>query len=137
MTLIVDASVAIKWVIDEPGTESARQLISAEVLAAPEFLFVECANVLRTLIRQGRLEVAPARELLAAIDAVPIRAVPIRPHAAAAHAIAVELNQSAYDSLYLATAVAERSKLVTADTKFAAAVLAHPVYRDWLRPLAP
>ena len=134
--MIVDASVAIKWVVEEPGSEPARKLISEELLAAPELLFVECANVLRTLVRQGRLGVVPARQFLAAIDAVPIRGIPIRPHAATAHAIAVELSRSAYDSLYLAAALAERAVMVTADEAFARAAMAHPVYASAVRLLS-
>jgi len=135
MAIIVDASVALKWVIQEPDSAAAIQLVLDEALAAPEFLFVECANVLWTKVRRGVLSASAARVALAEIEATPIRTTSTRAQAAAAHVIAVELGQSAYDSLYLATAIAERSTLVTADAKFTAAALAHPVYQNSVRLL--
>ena len=130
MTLIVDASVAMKWVLVEEGSEAAKQLIRTEMLAAPDFLFVECANVLRTKRRRGQLSAEAAKEGYEILEAVPLRGVPIRQHAAAALSIAGDLEQSAYDALYLAVALAERSTLVTADARFAAAALRHPIYRN-------
>jgi len=135
VTLVVDASVALKWVIEEDGAAAARQLILDEMLAAPDLLFIECANVLWAKARCGQISAADARTALAAIESAPVRAVPVRAHAAAAQAIALELDQTAYDSLYLAVALAERAVLVTADEAFARAALAHPVYRSVVRLL--
>jgi len=42
---VVAASVAIKWVIQEPGSEQARLLSNAS-LEAPDLLPIECANIL-------------------------------------------------------------------------------------------
>jgi predicted nucleic acid-binding protein len=135
VTLIVDASVALKWVLQEAGSEAAIDLVASDSLAAPDLLFVECANVLWRKVRRGQLAPAAAAPALASIGATPIRAIPVAPHAAAALAIAVELNQSAYDSLYLAAAIAERAIMVTADEAFARAVMAHPVYASAMRLL--
>lgn len=136
MTVVVDASLAIKWVIEEDGSDAARKIAASEVMTAPELLLIECANVLRTKTRFGQVSADAARQALFALEATPIRLTPIRPHVAAAHAIALELNRSAYDSLYLAVALAERATLVTADLKFARAAAAHPVYGALVRPLA-
>jgi predicted nucleic acid-binding protein len=135
LTVIVDASVAIKWLIEEDGSEAARKLAAAELMAAPDLLFIECANVLRTKTRFEQLDPQLATLALAALEAMPIRPIGIRPHLAAALAIANELDRSAYDSLYLAVALAERAVLVTADKRFADAVRTRPVYRDAIRRL--
>lgn len=135
MTVIVDASVALKWVLEEDGSDAARQVAATELMAAPDLLFIECANALRTKARFGHVDAALSTSALSALEGMPVRAVPIRPHVAAAHALALELNRSAYDALYLAVALAERSTLVTADSRFAAAVLAHPIYRRSLKLL--
>ena len=128
MTLLVDANVAIKWVIDEEGSDAARDLILSDALAAPELLFAECANALRTKVRQGYLSAPLARAAMAQIEASPIRTVPIKPHASAALEIALDLASSAYDALYLAVALAERATLVTADARLARAAAGHPLY---------
>ena len=55
MTVVIDASVALKWVIEEDGSEAARGLLLSEVLAAPDLMIVECANVLWAKERRGSI----------------------------------------------------------------------------------
>ncbi len=135
MALIVDASVALKWVITEDASDIASHLIQTDELAAPGLLFIECANVLWTKVRRGQLSSDDARAAYAAIEAAPVRSISTRLHAAAAQVIAIELGKSAYDSLYLAVALAERSTLVTADEAFLRAALAHPLYGSSVKSL--
>jgi hypothetical protein len=69
MTIIVDPSVALKWVIEEDGSEAAEALLRNEPLAAPDLFVVECANVLWAKTRCGVLTRDRARMALAAIQA--------------------------------------------------------------------
>jgi len=133
--VIVDASVALKWVLQEHDSDRAMALLANEALASPELFWAECANVLWVKARRGQINAAHARAAFAAIDAAPVSVVAGRALAAAAHAIAFELDQSAYDCLYLAAALAERCAFVTADEAFARAALAHPVYAGSVRGL--
>jgi hypothetical protein len=55
MAVVVDASVALKWVIEVEGSEAAEALLLNEPLLAPDFLIVECANVLWVKARRGAL----------------------------------------------------------------------------------
>ena len=128
MTLVVDASVALKWVIEEDGSQAAQVLIEKHPLAAPDSLAVECASVLWAKARRGVLSRDLARTALDAILATPIRFVPGAAHASAAQAIAFDLDQTACDSLYLALALAEHATFITADESFAAAASRHGVY---------
>ena len=117
--LVVDASVAIKWVVEEAGSEAAVGLLDGFTLSAPDLLMPECANILWKKVRRGELtpeEAALAAELLqrAAVELVPTR--PLMP---AALALAVRLDHPAYDCAYLALAIDRGHPFVTADERLA------------------
>ena len=49
MILAIDASVAVKWFIDEPRRDQARDVLVRDFdLVAPDLILVEVANALRT-----------------------------------------------------------------------------------------
>jgi len=132
---VIDASVGLKWIFAEDASDRARDLLAGEPLAAPDLFWIECANVLWVKARRGQINAAQARAGLAAIDAAPVSVINARSLTLAAQTIAFELDQTAYDSLYLAAALSERTELVTAHEEFAKAALAHPVYAPSIRLL--
>jgi predicted nucleic acid-binding protein len=135
MTYIVDASVGLKWVLSEDGSDRATALLAKDALAAPELFWIECANVLWAKARRGQIAPADARAAYNAIAAAPVAILPAQSLAAAAQSIAFDLDQTAYDCLYLAAALSARKTLVTADRGFADAALAHPVFAASVRRL--
>ena len=113
-SLVIDASVAVKWVIEEAGTKEALALRS-RALAAPDLLIAECANILWKKVRRNELserEALFAGGLLARAD---IELIAMRPYLEAAVRIAVALDHPAYDCIYIALAEAEGLQFVTSD----------------------
>jgi predicted nucleic acid-binding protein len=116
---VIDASVAIKWVVDEPGTSAALAL-RRHRLFAPDLLAAECANILWKKARLGELsaeEVLFAARLLQRAD---IELVPMRGLLEPATRLAIALDHPAYDCIYVALAESLGCDLVTADRQLAA-----------------
>lgn len=117
-TLVVDVSIAIKWVIDEEGTAQALALHRQAKLMAPEFLVAERANVLWKKIRRRELFTEEALMAARLLQAAPVELVPTRSLLAAATRLAIELDHPAYDCLYLALAIENDCRFVAADRHF-------------------
>lgn len=135
MTLVVDASVALKWVLIEEKRKEALELLTEDELIAPDLLHIECANALTMRVRRGKISTVDAVDALQVILSVPILIRPSTTLVAKAHALSVELTQSAYDCLYLALAVAEGTVLVTDDQKFGNPTRLVPAYEPSVRML--
>jgi predicted nucleic acid-binding protein len=135
VTVVIDASVALKWVLDEEGSDRARALAASETMIAPDLWLIECANVLTMRVRRGKIAADAAVQAVDLIASAPVRIVPTRGYVPTAHALSVALNQSAYDSLYLALALGERAVMVTADATFFRAASAASAYASSVRLL--
>lgn len=125
---VVDASVAVKWLIAESFSEQAAQLLVKELtLIAPELLFAEATNALWALCRRGDITRADFAEAVGLLKAAPIIVpVPMRQLAASAARLAADLDHPAYDCFYLALAVQEQQPVLTADQRFHDVVRKHP-----------
>jgi predicted nucleic acid-binding protein len=132
MTLIVDASVAIKWVVREDQSHLAADLIEMDPIA-PDLLRAEFANVLATKVRLGEISAEQALAAQADSEAA-LTIVPSMGLAPRALEIALELSHPAYDCFYLALAETLDGTLITADTRFLRRC-ADTRYRDLVRPL--
>ncbi len=134
--LVIDASVALKWVFDEKDSPVARDLLIGKSLVAPDFLWLECANVVWTRSRRKLISADDARAAVAALLGAPVESVTAKDFVETAHAIAADLDQTVYDSLYLAVAMARNAVMVTADQAFFSAAAGHGLYRDRVTRLA-
>lgn len=114
--MIVDASVAVKWLIDEPGSKAADTLLAGSGLASVDLLFAEVANTLWKTWRRGDFVQMP--EGLATLPSCFEQITPCAELAVAATHLAIELDHPAYDCFYLAMAIANNTTLVTADRRF-------------------
>jgi predicted nucleic acid-binding protein len=117
-TLVIDASIAVKWVVEEDGTPEALALRQKAKLIAPELLVAECANILWKKVQRN--ELLKEEALLAArlLQGAEIELVPTRSLFEAATRMSIEIDHPAYDCLYLALAVEKKCQFVTADQRF-------------------
>lgn len=122
--LIVDASVAVKWVVHEKGSEAAAALLGRH-LAAPDLLASEAANALWRRVKTAELTAAEVIERVEALRRAPLELVASEELIGSAIRLAVELGHPVYDCLYLALATARDCPLITADERFASALGGH------------
>ncbi len=120
--LVIDASVALKWLADEPETEAARALLAEpDPLIGPDWIVAEVANALRGRVGRSELLADRAIEAVAALPQFFQTLHPSEPLVDMAMQMAVDLDHAFYDCLYLVLAVETGATLVTADQKFVAA----------------
>lgn len=127
--MIIDASVAVKWLIEEAQSDLARGLLDRADLSAPSLLFPEVANALWKSVMRGQTDpMAPLREqmedLSKAVTTVDESHVMPR-----ALELAILFKHSVYHCVYLALAERLNDDMVTADDKFVQAVGADPLAR--------
>lgn len=135
---VVDASVALKWVLDEPGSDAAAALLDGRRLYAPQLLMIEVANALWVATRRGSISVNDAEDALALVTAMPFRAW-LREVNLVGDALKLArlLDHPVYDCCYLALAMAAGVPVVTADRRFVAAAARHPETSPLVLELAP
>jgi predicted nucleic acid-binding protein len=117
-TLVIDASIAVKWVVEEEGTAEALALLRASKLVAPELLVPECANILWKKAQRNELTNQEAFLAARLLERAEIELLPTRSLLEMATRIAVEVDHPAYDCLYLALALANKWLFTTADNRF-------------------
>lgn len=115
LPLVVDASVAIKWIVPEPDSHLALSLRDGRRLIAPQLIFAECTNILWKKARRGEISSAQAAELAVMIDDLDIETASMRGLVTQAMALSLEYDHPAYDCFYLALALIEVCPFVTAD----------------------
>jgi predicted nucleic acid-binding protein len=138
-TLVLDASVAIKWAIPsarEPLTDESVRLLKRYVdneveFIVPDVFWAEVGNVLWKGTRQRRWRQDEAEAIAAdmkARDFATVSSLILLPEALK---IAFAHDRAVYDCLYVALAVQSKTDLITADERLANALAAHlPV--KWL-----
>jgi predicted nucleic acid-binding protein len=114
--LVIDASVAVKWVLPEDGAERAAALRGQpDELIAPTLIAAEIGSTMRKQVAANQLAVAEALSAAEIATGLLNRLVPIPELAGRALELAIELRHPIYDCFYLALAEREDVALVTAD----------------------
>ena len=118
--IVIDASLAFKWFVEERDSDAAVAFASTSDLVAPSLLRSELGNALWKKVMRKEIAADGATSALGSIDTFIGEWVELAELTPSAFAIAVELEHPVYDCYYLALAEARASKLATADDRFAA-----------------
>ena len=120
MRFVVDASVAVKWLVVEEDTDIAQELAtSGQELHAPHLMASEVANALWRKARMGEIERRTAGILLANVPDMPVRWGADEIVSADAVRLALAFDRPIYDCVYLALAHRIGAVMLTADLRFA------------------
>lgn len=137
--IVVDASVAVKWVVNEEHSSEARALLrnaraSDQFLIAPPLFRSECTNAIFQQERRGHLTRSQADQALADFLAIAVRLITPLDLFKSAFALSRRYNLPAtYDSQYLALALESSADFWTADTRLRNAL---PKSVRWVHSLA-
>ena len=120
--VVVDSSVAIKWVVEEPYSAHARRVLDAYeagalLLLVPDLFYAEVGNIVWKKQRFQGLATKDADEILAAFRLVSFVAFPSADLLDDAYRLAVKHGRTVYDALYLALSLRESCPWVTADER--------------------
>lgn len=126
--VVVDASVALKWVVTEAGSDEANRLLThlAEgtlSLVAPEHAVGEVGNGLRKRVAQGVLGADDALAAFDALASLDLELVGGSDRWFGSLRAALDWGVTTYDALYLQLAVDLGVELITADTRLTASAL--------------
>ena len=112
---VVEACVAIKWVVPEEHSERAVRLLEGpHELIATDQLFPEAAELLSRKVRLGELTIDESRAVYAALSSMAVDIHPSRHLVEGALEIAAVMDRPISDGLGLALAVRQECRMVTA-----------------------
>ena len=115
--LVVDASVALAWLLDdEDQPEAGRALdrLEDDGAVVPQLWHLEIRNSLLTAERRGRISLGEIDERLDGLSGLPIQ-TDEDPDLRSAFDLARRHGLSFYDALYLELAKRQRAELATLD----------------------
>ena len=128
--VVVDTSIVVKWSLPENGSEEASRLRmewerAGAPIMMPELVRAEFANAIWSH-RQLRAE--EKRRIVFQFLDMPFEIMPMESELIRkAFELALELDATVYDCIYLALAMFADARLVTADAQFAKKAHGYPV----------
>jgi predicted nucleic acid-binding protein len=118
MTLVVDASVAVRWFFSINQDYTADELVRSDSpLIAPDLVLVEIANAAWKFVRFEGFNPDTTSSIAAEAASGFDELVSSRELLHRALAIAIELRHPAYDCFYLALAEQRECQMITADER--------------------
>lgn len=119
MTIVADASVAVKWYVAENYTPEAEILLDGSYeIHAPELILPEFGSIVWKKLRRNDLTEREADTIIGAFSQQNITLHSHQPLLKAAFTGARLSGQTVYDWSYLALAISLSCEFVTADERF-------------------
>jgi len=119
MDMVVDASVIIAVIANEPVKETVVELTAGADLIAPHSVHWEIGNAFSAMLRRERIEVEQAIQAVRVYQQIPIRFVDVELEDALK--IADALGMYAYDAYLIRCALKYRSPLMSLDRNLVSA----------------
>lgn len=119
MIFVVDASVALKWFVDEPRHDIARDLLASGVaLVAPELVLIETMNAFQKKVSLGQMTREQAMQAASVLEDCFHHVAPVSTVLPAAMDMSIDLKHPIYDCVYLICSEMLQGRLITDDEKF-------------------
>ena len=116
--LVVDASVAAKWFLDEEHCMLAREVLEpGRRLHVPDYFLLEMDSVFCKRTRSCDMTPGEALDARALLRQLPLALHPFAALQDSAFEIANRTRQTSYDCLYVALAIQLGARVVTADRR--------------------
>lgn len=120
--LVIDASVAVKWVVEEEGSADALAVRKNFRCIAPELMIAEVANILWKKVQRKELLIDEARLAARLLEQSGIEFVTMHGALEPVTELAARLAHPAYDCIYLELAQRRDLRFVTADIRLLRAI---------------
>jgi predicted nucleic acid-binding protein len=119
--IVVDASIAIKWFVEEEDHSLALALLEKKAaITVPDLILAETANVLWKKIRSSEVTLEQAAQACSALPDYFATVIPASSLINESLNLASRLDHPVYDCIDVICAQKCGGRLVTADKKFAA-----------------
>ena len=115
MDIVIDTSVLIAVIINEPERAKILELTTGNTLIGPGSIPWEIGNAFSAMFKRNRLNLNAAKEGLIIFESIPLRY--IKPNFANAVTISKQTNMYAYDAYFIDCAIRQKSPLLTLDRK--------------------
>ena len=135
---MVDASVVIKLFVNEDFSAETRRFFKTPGLRlyAPDFLYVECTNILWKYVRRFNVPLQTAQQSLYKLQRLRFHPVSAPIFLESAIQLASQYDLSAYDATYVSLAQGFSIPLVTADEKLIRKLKGSDVEALWIGDLS-
>ncbi|MGQ0664971.1 MAG: type II toxin-antitoxin system VapC family toxin [Pseudomonadota bacterium] len=116
--VVVDASVAVQWFANEPGSDAAARLLDGNhLLLAPDSMAIEAANAWWRKVKAGDMTATDLEQAIVNLFATGLALIPTAPMLVAAARLARDIRHPVYDCVYLIAARRQGALLATADVR--------------------